>query len=243
MSTCEEKFSVHMVVKHEEHMFACLAHMHEFIKLLKTHPDWEECATIVDTAVYNKNQLFRAPCAVKPPTFDLEARVYHAETVKNSNNNVLLPVDSLSGDQLLPVISASRPHVFLSLYQWTRYLVTSGWSDRHAEPFPAGSCTLSLQNSTFNQGAPVYSMCAEPCLHVPATFPCHEPDKDKALVDAAPLLGVADNSLPVRKVSKTSQLIESLLMSCQTAAGATRSSVDRLPFTRASAGMLSYRLS
>ena len=74
ISQCTKKFSYHLIVKHETHMFPSLEELRAFIDLLRAHTDWQRCSDIIDAPVYEETQLFRVPFAVKAPKFDSDTR-------------------------------------------------------------------------------------------------------------------------------------------------------------------------
>jgi hypothetical protein len=119
-SPCQVKFSCHLIVKHETHMFSCLADLNAFLELLKKHEKWRLCGDIVDPSVYNATQLFRTPFAVKSPDYLPDTRSFDLDTSKN----VLLPVDPASGDLNIPQFPHSRVKVQLHLSLWKNYLLT-----------------------------------------------------------------------------------------------------------------------
>ena len=121
ISQCTKKFSCHLIVKHETHMFPSLEELRAFIDLLRAHKDWKRCSDIIHTYVYEETQLFRVPFAVKAPKFDSDTRSFDLLTPQN----VLLPVDPKSGILIIPQLGPSRIQVELSLDRSKSYLVTT----------------------------------------------------------------------------------------------------------------------
>ena len=131
ISPCKLKFSCHLIVKHETHMFPSLQELTEFIDLLRGHKDWDRCSDIIDLNVYHATQLFCVPFAVKAPKFDPVKKSFDTTTPQN----VLLPVDPKSGVLVLPELSTSRLQVKLALGRWKSYLLTTPFKfDRIALP-------------------------------------------------------------------------------------------------------------
>lgn len=141
ISQCTKKFSCHLIVKHETHMFPSLEELRAFIELLRAHKDWQRCSDIIDTSVYEETQLFRVPFAVKAPKFDSDTRSFDLSTPQN----VLLPVDPKSGVLVIPQLAPSRIQVKLSLDRWKSYLVTTPFMfDRIAQPLKSALYMLLL---------------------------------------------------------------------------------------------------
>lgn len=115
-------------------MFRNHAALKSFLDVLVLSPIWQGF-DMVDMSVYGTTQLLRAPCATKAPPFDNKSCLFDLNVV----NNVLLPVESTTGAQLMPMFSAQRPYLYMTVHQWNLYLVTS---------FNDGAQALSLPQST-----------------------------------------------------------------------------------------------
>jgi hypothetical protein len=118
-------------------MFSGHKDMTTFLELLKMHSAWSHCADIIDTNVYNRTQLFRAPFAVKAPEFDNDKKIFDNDTVLN----VLLPVHPVKGTLAIPETAPSRIRVHFNLQHWQRYLTTVPFQDQQ-QAFPLQSMFL-----------------------------------------------------------------------------------------------------
>lgn len=127
--TYDSKFSVHLTVRHQTHMFACLDNMHSVLALFEAHRGWTDIKSIVDMSVYGAKQLFRVPCATKAPHFDKASNLFEL----HKQQNVLLPVNPVTGVQEYPFVT--RGHLFLPFQQWSQHLVTTFREGERAKPF------------------------------------------------------------------------------------------------------------
>jgi hypothetical protein len=135
LRTYEAKFSVHVIVKHQTHMFPDRTSMLAFIDRLKAHRDWDHVTDIVDMSVYGKHQHLRVPCACKAPAFDGDTGVFDLKTPQN----VLLPVTSDTGVQEWPMIRPGLPHITFPIKRWTDHLVCTPLNRDSVLPFSSTS--------------------------------------------------------------------------------------------------------
>lgn len=134
MSVCKSKFSCHLIIKHETHMFSCLEELQAFLEQLRMHSDWERCSDIIDMSVYKKTQLFRVPFAVKAPKYNADSHAFDTITA----HNVFIPVDCNSGQPVVRFLNSSRLIVNLPLDRWRQYLLTTPFKNgQQAKPLPS----------------------------------------------------------------------------------------------------------
>lgn len=118
-ATYAPKFSVHMIVKHNTHMFPSLESMLPFLRLIQNHERWEDVEQLVDMSVYKQKQLFRVPGATKSPSFTQETRTFDLAM----KQNILLPVNPITGvcEVTLTKNGCKEPSIPLPL--WMAHLV------------------------------------------------------------------------------------------------------------------------
>jgi hypothetical protein len=133
---CKKKFSAHVVVKHKTHSFKDYDSMSAFFEILKQAPGWEAVSNIVDLGVYNRTQQFRTPCATKAPDIN--------NTVTDPCN-VLLPVNCVTGEQDMPMITPHRRCLHTSSRLWLQFLVTTCHEGTNAKPFPSAFLSVGVQ--------------------------------------------------------------------------------------------------
>ena len=90
-----------------------------FIALLQKDPRWQHVLPIIDMKVYGRKQLFRVPGASKLAPFDEPSATFDLD----SEQNVLLPVNSVTGVCEIPFTQPGRPEPYLSLRLWLAHLV------------------------------------------------------------------------------------------------------------------------
>jgi hypothetical protein len=151
------KFSVHITARHATHMFADRTSLSHFLNILTSHGGWKQVERIVDMSVYGKQQLFYMPRATKAPRFDSGSQQFDMETVQN----VLLPVNPVTGVQEWPVIIPSRKHLHLPLHEWTKFLVTTFHVGVKAKCFGSTQSNYSTWHDIINASFECWLHCSQ----------------------------------------------------------------------------------
>lgn len=149
------KFSVHMVVKHQSHMFGSLDSMMQFYTVLQNHPRWHIVERFVDQTVYKKTQLFRMPCCTKQPGF------CDGAFDMTTKQNILLPVSPITGSIVRPVFLPGKKTPWMPCQIWVSHLVCSFQEGVQAAKFPSvqslNTCTRSIYSKVFYHTLPCRS--------------------------------------------------------------------------------------
>jgi hypothetical protein len=131
---CKKKFSAHVVVKHKTHLFKDHSSLSIFLEVLQQAAGWEAVSDFVDLGVYNRTQQFRTPCASKAPDIN---------NPDTDPCNVLLPVNCVTGEQDVPMITPHRRWLHMSPKLWLQYLVTTFHEGVDAKSFAGALCAVS----------------------------------------------------------------------------------------------------